>query len=215
MTSVTAPELNRTAVVGHDGRISLPLIEPIMAADRSTAEVQAAVSRAYEDILVDPRMSVAVKTAQPLKVFVGGEVEKGGVYDMPGDINALQAVIQAGGFKTTARRDKVVIIRRGPDGRAMMRTVDLRAGIFEPGTVDPVPLRRFDIVYVPRSSVVGDRPVHPAVHPRPDPGQLRLQLFAEPDSRGFGIGVGRRSPARRKGLVRRPRPSKFLRNRPD
>jgi polysaccharide export outer membrane protein len=124
-----------------------------MAADRSTAEVQAAVSRAYEDILVDSRMSVAVKNAQPLKVFVGGEVEKGGVYDMPGDINALQAIIQAGGFKTTARRDKVVIIRRGPDGRAMMKTADLRAGIFQPDSVDPVPLRRFDIVYVPRSSV--------------------------------------------------------------
>ena len=153
VTSISAPELNRTVVVGHDGRISLPLIQPIMAADRSTAEVQAAVSRAYEDILVDSRMSVAVKTAQPLKVFVGGEVEKGGVYDMPGDINALQAIIQAGGFKTTARRDKVVIIRRGPDGRAMMKIADMRAGIFEPDTVDPVPLRRFDIIYVPRSSV--------------------------------------------------------------
>jgi polysaccharide export outer membrane protein len=90
--------------------------------------------------------------AAPLKVFVGGEVDKPGVYDMPGDINALQAVIMAGSFKTSARRSQVVIIRRGPDGRAMLRTVDLRAGSGNPA-VDLVPLRRFDVVYVPRSSV--------------------------------------------------------------
>jgi polysaccharide export outer membrane protein len=152
VTSVSAPELNRTAIVGHDGRVSLPLIQPVMAADRSTAELQAVISQAYADILVDSRMSVAAK-AQPLKIFVGGEVEKGGVYDMPGDINALQAVIQAGGFKPAARRDKVIVIRRGPDGRAMMRTVDLRKGVFQPEGVDTVPLRRFDIVYVPRSGI--------------------------------------------------------------
>lgn len=153
VTSISAPELNRTAVVGHDGRISLPLIQPVMAADRSTAELQAAISQAYQEILVDSRMSVGVKTAQPLKVFVGGEVDKGGVYDMPGDINALQAIIQAGGFRPTARRDKVIVIRRGPDGRAMMKVVDLKKGIYSPEGVDVVPLRRFDIVYVPRSSV--------------------------------------------------------------
>ena len=88
-----------------------------------------------------------------LKVFVGGEVDKPGVYDMPGDINALQAVIQAGGFKTTAKRETVVIIRRSPDGRAMMRTVDLKQGIAAPGRTDLVPLRRFDIVYVPRTGL--------------------------------------------------------------
>jgi polysaccharide export outer membrane protein len=72
---------------------------------------------------------------------------------MPGDVDALRAVIQAGGFKTSSRRSQVVIIRRGPDGRAMMRTADLLRGLTSPGGADLVPLRRFDIVYVPRSGV--------------------------------------------------------------
>ena len=92
-------------------------------------------------------------SAAPLKVFVGGEVDKAGVYDMPGDINALQGVILAGGFKTSAQRGKVVIIRRGPDGRPMMRTVNLQSGVRNPVGTDLVPLRRFDIVYVPRSGI--------------------------------------------------------------
>ena len=145
----SAPELNKTVTVQPDGRVTLQLIHSVMAADRTTGELERALSEAYASQLVRPEVYVGVKTATPLKVFVGGEVDKSGVYDMPGDINALQAVIQAGGFKRGARRSVVVIIRRGPDGRAMMRTVDLQQGLAAPGRTDLVPLRRFDIVFVP------------------------------------------------------------------
>jgi polysaccharide export outer membrane protein len=149
----SAPELNKAVTVQPDGRISLPLIRPVMVADRTVSQAEAALSDAYAAQLLRPEVNVAVKTAAPLKIFVGGEVDKAGVYDMPGAIDALQAVIMAGGFKTSARRDQVVIIRRGPDGRAMMRTANLRKGAFDPGNTDTVPLRRFDIVYVPRTTI--------------------------------------------------------------
>jgi protein involved in polysaccharide export with SLBB domain len=155
VTVPSAPELNKTLVVQPDGRVSLPLIHATMVADRTPAEVEAALGAAYASQLIRPEVYVSVKTATPLKVFVGGEVDKPGVYDMPGDINALQGVIQAGGFKGSAKRNHVVIIRRGPDGRAMMRTVDLRRGISDRAGSDLVPLRRFDIVYVPRTGLAG------------------------------------------------------------
>lgn len=149
----SAPELARTVTVQPDGRITLPLIPQVMAADRSVAELDAMLAEAYATQLRNPAVEVTVKTATPLKVFVGGEVDKPGVYDMPGDIDALQAVVMAGGFKTSAKRSQVVILRRGPGGRAMMRTADLKAAVYNPGRADAVPLRRFDIVYVPRSTI--------------------------------------------------------------
>ena len=148
----SAPELNKTVTVQPDGRITLPLLAPVEVADRSVPDAEAVISRAYAGQLLRPQVVINV-TAAPLKVFVGGEVDKPGVYDMPGDINALQAVIMAGGFKVTARRDQVVIIRRGAGGRAMMRTANLLRGISDPSHTDSVPLRRFDVVYVPRTSV--------------------------------------------------------------
>lgn len=148
----SAAELNKTVLVQPDGRISLPLLPPVMVADRSIAEAEAIVARAYSSQLLRPEVIINVKTA-PLKVFIGGEVDKPGVYDMPGDINALQAVIMAGGFKTSAKQNQVVIIRRGAGGQAMMRTADLRRSIKNASDSDAVPLRRFDVVYVPRSSV--------------------------------------------------------------
>jgi polysaccharide export outer membrane protein len=46
-----------------------------------------------------------------------------------------------------------VIIRRSRDGRPMMRTVNLDKPFRDAGHADLVPLRRFDIVYVPKTGL--------------------------------------------------------------
>ena len=154
VTVPSAPELNRQALtVGPDGRISLPLIPQVMAADLGVAQLEQTLTRAYAGQLNDPRVEVSLKAAVPLRVFVGGEVAKAGVYDMPGDIDALQAVIMAGGFLTSAEPHACVVIRRGADGRPMIRRVNLGRAVRDAPRTDAVPLRRFDVVYVPRSAI--------------------------------------------------------------
>jgi polysaccharide export outer membrane protein len=123
-----------------------------MAAYRTAPELEQALARAYSSQLLRPEVMVTVR-AQPLKVFVGGEVSKPGVYDMPGDIDSLRAIIEAGGFLPTSKRSEVVIIRRGHDGRPMMRTVNLDRAFKDAAHADLAPLRRFDIVYVPRTGL--------------------------------------------------------------
>jgi polysaccharide export outer membrane protein len=148
----SAPELNKTVVVQPDGRIILPLVPPQMAAGRSAPELEQQLSAAYATQLLRPDVTVTIR-AQPLKVFVGGEVGKPGVYDMPGDIDALRAIIEAGGFADTAKQRQVVIIRRARDGRPMMRTVNLNHALAGQPGAELVPLRRFDIVYVPKTGL--------------------------------------------------------------
>ena len=118
----------------------------------STEELARKLEQAYAALLLRPDGRDRAAAASPLKVFVGGEVAKPGVYDMSGDMDALQAIIEAGGFKPTGRPAKVVIIRRSADGRAMMRTVDLVPGVDGRREADLVPLRRFDIVFVPKTA---------------------------------------------------------------
>lgn len=148
----SAPELNKTVTVQPDGRIMLPLIGPQMAAGRNAPELEQALGAAYASQLLRPVVAVVVR-AQPLKVFVGGEVGKAGVYDMPGDMDALRAIIEAGGFLDSGKKSKVVIIRRSRDGRPMMRTVDFERPLKHGGQPDLVPLRRFDIIYVPKTGL--------------------------------------------------------------
>jgi protein involved in polysaccharide export with SLBB domain len=149
----TAPELTRSLTVGPDGRISLPLIGTVMAADRSLPELEALLSRAFATQLVRPDVEVTLKQAAAMKVLVGGEVTTPGWVEMNGDIDALQAVMAAGGPKASAKLGQVVIIRRAPGGRLMRRVADLGRGLRNPAGADLVPLRRFDIVYVPRSGI--------------------------------------------------------------
>ena len=144
----TAAELTRTQRIGPDGRISLPLVGQIMAADRTIAEVERDASDAFASQLRRPVVEITLKTAGPLRVWVDGEVRTPGVFDMAGDIDAWQAVIQAGGFLPTARQGEVALIRRGPGGVRMMRAIDLR-----PRRGEVVALRRGDIIFVPRSTL--------------------------------------------------------------
>jgi len=144
----TAPELTRTLRVGPDGRISLPLAGQIMAADRTIAEVEADASDAYVPHLRRPAVEVTLKAAGPIRVWVGGEVRTPGMIEMTGDLDAYQAIIQAGDFLPSARPQEVALIRRGPGGVRMMRAVDLR-----PRRGEVVALRRGDILYVPRSTL--------------------------------------------------------------
>jgi polysaccharide export outer membrane protein len=149
ITVPSAPELNRTVKVQPDGRIAMPLITPLMAADKPVVELEHLLSQAYSTTLRRPEVEVALKQAGPVRIFVGGEVGTPGVYEMPGDIDALQAVIMAGGFRTSARGREVVVVRRNGAGRPMMRTVNLSRAL-DVADAERVPLRRFDIVYVPR-----------------------------------------------------------------
>jgi protein involved in polysaccharide export with SLBB domain len=148
----SAPELDKTVTVQPDGRIMLPLVAPQMAAGHSAGELQQELSQAYSGQLLRPDVTVVVR-AQPLKVFVGGEVGKAGVYDMPGDMDALRAIVEAGGFLDTGKKSQVVIIRRSRDGRPMMRTVNFDRPLRDAGHADLVPLRRFDIIYVPKTGL--------------------------------------------------------------
>lgn len=144
----TASELTRTVKIGPDGRIALPLIGSVMAADRTLPQLQQVVSAAYAPQLVRPTVEVTLRQAGPIRVWVDGEVRTPGVFEMIGDLDAYQAVIQAGGFAPTSRQDSVALIRRGPGGSRMMRVVDLR-----PRRGEVVALRRGDIIFVPRSTL--------------------------------------------------------------
>ena len=144
----TASELTRTQRIGPDGRISLPLVGQIMAADRTIAEVERDASDAFASPLRRPVVEITLKTAGPIRVWVAGEVRTPGVVEMNGDLDAYQAVIQAGDFLPTAKQGEVALIRRGPGGVRMMRAVDLR-----PRRGEVVALRRGDIIFVPRSTL--------------------------------------------------------------
>jgi protein involved in polysaccharide export with SLBB domain len=149
----SAPELSRTLRIAPDGRIGLPLVPPIMAADRTQQELVAAIEDAYRGILRDPAVDVIGRGYGSQQVFVAGEVRNPGVLDLNAPIDAFQAVARAGGFLTSARTNEVLILRRLPNGEARVYRADLSNQAIAKGLPQIGPLTRFDVIFVPRSTI--------------------------------------------------------------
>src|ERR1022692_2167406 len=67
-------ELNEQAVVGPDGRISVQFAHDLPAAGRTLAELTKDISEAYSKELVDPLVSVSIRTYSGIRIYVAGEV---------------------------------------------------------------------------------------------------------------------------------------------
>lgn len=150
----SAPELSRTLTVGPDGRVVMPMSEPIMAAGRTFTQLQAALMAELAKQLRDPRVAVTPRAYAPEQIYVGGQVGQAGTYTLPGPIGALEAIFMAGGLSTTAKGKQVAILRRSPNGGMMLRTVNIRGGLRNISIYDDtIQLRRGDIVFVPQSTI--------------------------------------------------------------
>jgi polysaccharide biosynthesis/export protein len=146
------PELNEQAVVGPDGRISVQFAHDIQAAGRTLAELTKDISEAYSKELIDPFVSLSIRSYSGTRVYVAGEVALPGEFVETGPITALQAIARAGGFKTSAARSQVILIRRGQTGKAEVYGLN-EARLTEgySGHATDAELVSYDIVYVPRS----------------------------------------------------------------
>lgn len=153
LTVVTAPELSGTAVVAPDGRLRFALIDPVPAAARTPEAVETLLRQAYSSQLRTPDLHLTVTEFGSQQIFVGGAVANPGIYPLPGQIDPLQAIIMAGGRTQEADRRDVFLMRRMPGGAVATAVVDLRRSMADPANADWLALRRFDVVYVPRSAI--------------------------------------------------------------
>ncbi len=153
ITVYSAPELSRTVTVGPDGRIHMPLLQPLMVANRTLPEINQLIFNAMSSRLVDPSLDVFVAQYGPQQVFVGGQVGQPGIIEIPGQIDALQAVIMAGGFTSNANERQVILVRRQPSGEISSWAIDVRSGWHDPQLANLGPLQRYDVIYVPRSPI--------------------------------------------------------------
>lgn len=150
----SAPELSRTLTVGPDGRVVMPMSQPIMAAGRTFTDLQSSLSAELGQQLRDPRVSVTPRAYAPEQIYVGGQVGQPGTYTMTNRIGALEAILMAGGTRATAKAREVAVLRRAPNGGMMMRSVNIRGGLKNIADYnDTTQLRRGDIVFVPATTL--------------------------------------------------------------
>lgn len=147
------PELDEEALVAPDGTVSLRPAPQVMAAGYTLPELSTQVAIQSRSWLKDPKVSVALKESASGRIYVGGQVARAGTFNVNGRIGVLESILMAGGFADDARIGEVVLIRRSPENRPMLRTVDVKEFLQTGTTANDVPLVSGDIVFVPRSTI--------------------------------------------------------------
>jgi polysaccharide export outer membrane protein len=145
------PELNETVTLRPDGCISLQMIGDLHADGLTPLELTTRVNERYGKLIRRPDAAVIVRNFAAQKVYVGGEVMAPGMLDLRGRLTSLQAILQTGGVRPSAKTNSVLLMRYHGDNRAEVRKLDLQR-VLNGRDEDPV-LHAFDVVFVPRSAI--------------------------------------------------------------
>jgi polysaccharide export outer membrane protein len=147
------PELDDEQMIRPDGKISLLMVGEVEAQNRTPEALQKELIALYEPKLNEPEINVVVTSLANNRVYIGGEVATPGLILIQGRLTVLGAVMQAGGFiESSAKKNSVVIVRQ-QGGKQYARTVDLKDALSGTET-EPFYLQPYDIVYVPRTTIV-------------------------------------------------------------
>lgn len=146
------PELSMQVTVRPDGRISAPLVEDLMAAGRSPADLSRDVEKALAKYIRDPVVTIMVSGFQGVyseQIRIVGEATRPQAIPYRQNMTLLDVMIQAGGLTDFADGNGAVLVR-GSDGgkqysvrlKDLLKRGDISANVaVQPG----------DIVIVPQS----------------------------------------------------------------
>ena len=141
-------ELQKTVPVRPDGKISLPLVNDVVAAGLTPMELRDQLTKKLATYVQNPDVSVVVREIRSLKVSVIGQVRSPGRYEVKGPSTVLDALALAGGFTEFAARRKITILR--PTGTTVQHLrFDYDAAVSKGSVKTNMLVRPGDIVVVP------------------------------------------------------------------
>jgi len=107
------PEISRTVPVRRDGKISLPLLNDLQAAGLTPTQLGSEIVERLRATIVHPQVTVIVAQMSSLRIYVLGQVNRGGAYPLVPDMTVMQALSIAGGFTPYANVKKIQVMRKG------------------------------------------------------------------------------------------------------
>ncbi len=148
-------DLTTTARVSGEGVITFPLIGQVEVKGLTLTQIADKITSLLSDgYVVNPQVSIFIQEFRSKKAFIMGEVQKPGLYVLPGQTTFMSLLSEAGGLTKDAG-DKAIIKRKAnlSDKNESVITVDLRRLIEKGDTSQDVPIMDGDSVYITKAGV--------------------------------------------------------------
>ncbi|MGB3722661.1 MAG: SLBB domain-containing protein [Pacificimonas sp.] len=142
-----ATNQSTTARVARDGRLIVGSLPPIQAAGRSLGQIRRQLAGATRNSLLGTDIYVSLGGIRSITVFIGGEVERPGQYQVTSLADIASVIARAGGIRKSGSLRNVLVYRGGAS-----RRVDLY-GLLGIGAPPSVAVQEGDRIVVP---VIGD-----------------------------------------------------------
>ncbi len=143
-------DLGTTAIVRPDGAITLALIGDVLAAGKTTKELEETLIERLGGFIKSDTLSVTVAvTETAYNVFVSGNANGPGVYDSRRCLRVSEVVTMAGGVNEFASPNDTIVIRIAPDGTVHRIPVQLEEVMAGRRLDQDIVLLRGDRVYIP------------------------------------------------------------------
>jgi len=140
-------ELTLDLVVRPDGKISMPLIQDVVAQGLTAAQLAEDIRNKLSAYIVNPEVTVIVLQVNSPKYYLIGYVARPGTYPLRGDVSVLQALALAGGFTQFASPRSIKLIRDA-GGRQEIRKINYYKLIDDGGEGNYI-LKSGDTIVVP------------------------------------------------------------------
>jgi len=142
-------ELSVDVPVRPDGKISVPLLDDVQAADLTPTELKEVLTREYTEYVTSPHVTVIVLEMNSRFVSVLGGVNREGRIPLTHELRVLEAIAASGGFSTFADKNNVRIVRRQPDGSEKEYRFDYSSYIHGKAPGTNIILANGDTIIVP------------------------------------------------------------------
>jgi len=147
-------EFDQEIIVRPDGVISTAAAQSIMAAGRTPADIADDLTHRYLVHLREPNLSVLVKSFEPTRIFVLGEVETPGEYtSVASNPSLLQILARAGGIKLSGKGDQILIVRKDHVREPVFYLARYDEVVEGLDPLADVQLTSNDVVFVPKTAI--------------------------------------------------------------
>ena len=141
-------QLTRTVPVRPDGKVTLPLLNDVQAAGLTPMELAGNIREELKKFITNPQVTVSVTEINSRRIYVNGEVNKSGAYQLLPHMTVLQALSGSGGFTPFARVKSIYILRM-QDGKSVKIPFNYREAIRGKNPEQNVELEPGDTIVVP------------------------------------------------------------------
>jgi len=119
------PDLNKTVSIRPDGKITFPLVGDVQAAGRAPRQLTEDLTRLLGRFIKEPVVTVVVEEINNFKVFVLGEVNIQGAFNLRRRTRLLEAIALSGGMSKFADKSNVLLLRF-EEGKETRTRIDYR-----------------------------------------------------------------------------------------